>query len=227
MFSIPPSLCGQAATPSEQQFANEFLALKTTEERAAYLKQNRARLQPELVQILNNTAVNQLQKGNRTVGHNLHLRALEIAEFLHDETAKGDCLTYIGMYFVDEGEFRTALEFYAKALESYKKAGKPSNEVMAMHKIASVHLDQKDFKDAERVYERALVLAKKGGTDLDRARVSLNLGITYEALDLYHKAREVLKAGSESAQKAKDDDVATRIKAELANLETLSPNENC
>jgi tetratricopeptide (TPR) repeat protein len=97
-----------------------------------------------------------------------------------------------------EGNYKSALKYYAEALSIAEKAGDKEGLATHLGNIGTVYKDQADYSKALDFFLRALRMNQELKSNLDISRDLGNIGSIYfrqgdypKALDYYHKALEI------------------------------------
>ncbi|MBD2259748.1 tetratricopeptide repeat protein [Pseudanabaena sp. FACHB-2040] len=90
--------------------------------------------------------------------------------------AKARILTLLGYSQRALGQYRQALQFHERALESARSAGDQRCEIANLNHLSRTGVMQKDYDSAISYSQRALILARQAGDRVGEANALANLG---------------------------------------------------
>jgi len=158
-----------------------------------------------IAQSLNNLAIIYKKQGKLDEAIKRHMDNLEKRERLGDMRGKGQTYYNLGRIYPDK-----AIESYKNALESYKKAGSPPQDVLAAYeRLGKLFLLENNFKDAMNYFEmsiqkrKELMKSKKEDSHWlanvigELGNIFLLSGETVKALSYYRSVLAIYKQMSE------------------------------
>ena len=158
-----------------------------------------------IAQSLNNLAIIYKKQGKLDEAIKCHMANLENRERLDDMRGKGQTYYNLGRIYPDK-----AIESYKNALESYKKAGSPPQDVLAAYeRLGKLFLVENNFKEAINYFEQSkqkredLMKSKKEDTHWlanvigELGNIFLLSGETTKALSYYRSVLAIYKQMSE------------------------------
>jgi class 3 adenylate cyclase len=119
------------------------------------------------------------KKGTHDRALQYYLRALPLSEELGDHDAIGTSSVNIGEIYLARGDNKSALTYFEKALQAYKKSDN-GNVPYALYNIGRVYTQRKEYDRAINYQQQAFVLAKKLDKKLEMSQTSLGLAETYQ-----------------------------------------------
>jgi class 3 adenylate cyclase/Tfp pilus assembly protein PilF len=118
------------------------------------------------------------KKGTHDRALQYYLKALPLSEELGDHDAIGTSSVNIGEIYLARGDNKSALTYFEKALQAYKKSDN-GNVPYALYNIGRVYTQRKEYVRAINYQQQAFVLAKKLDKKLEMSQTSLGLAETY------------------------------------------------
>lgn len=104
----------------------------------------------------------------------------------------------IGVIYMEQGDYPSALEYYLKALKVAEETGDKDKIAIQLGNIGSIYTNQDDYPNALEYYNKALKLFEGSGNRGKIATVLSNTGIIYwyqrdyaKALEYYQKALKI------------------------------------
>jgi two-component system NtrC family sensor kinase len=126
-----------------------------------------------------------------------YLKALPLSEELGDNDAIGTSAVNIGEIYLSGDDDKSALIYFEKALEVYKKS-ENGNVPYALYNIGKVYAKRKEYSRAINYQKQAFELARVMNRKKEMAQALLGLADTYlqnnennEAITTFHKAQEI------------------------------------
>lgn len=89
---------------------------------------------------------------------------------------KARVLTLIGYSYRALGQYEQAVAFHQQALETAQAASDQKCEIANLNHLSRVYASQKEFAEANRYSQRALVMARQAGDRLGEANALTNVG---------------------------------------------------
>lgn len=140
---------------------------------------------------------------NKRATHNraleYYLKALPLSEELGDHDAIGTSAVNMGEIYLARGDDNSALFYFEKALEAYKKS-ENGNVPYALNNIGKVYAKRRDYSQAIKYQKDAYELAGKSSAKLEMSQSLLGLADTYNqqgdyqsAITTYLKAKDIAR----------------------------------
>ena len=139
------------------------------------------------------------KKGTHNQALEYYKKALPLSEALGDHDAIGTSAVNMGEIYLESGDNNSALFYFEKALEAYKKS-ENGNVPYALNNIGKVYAKRKEFSKAIIYQQGAFDLAKKKDAKLEMSQSLLGLANTYMqqgnnklSIASFLQAREIAK----------------------------------
>ena len=168
-----------------------FESLKVSEEIG-----DRLRIATALVNI---GAVYFNKESTRDLALQYYLKAFPLSEELGDQDAIGTAAVNIGEIYLTRKDDKSALVYFEKALEAYKKSGS-GNVPYALYNIGRVYTQRNDFNRAISYQQEAYDLSKTLNRKKEMSQALLGLADTYNkkgenkaAISAFLKSLEIAK----------------------------------
>jgi signal transduction histidine kinase/predicted ATPase len=126
-----------------------------------------------------------------------HEGALYICRELEDAEGEAHNLWHLGVIAGQRGQLSKAMTHLQASLGLFRELGDRAGEELALNAVAIFTEDRALQRD---YYEQALAIAKSLGDRTRQIRIYNNLGLTYWALGLYGRARELLEPALQIAR---------------------------
>ncbi|NTW26335.1 MAG: tetratricopeptide repeat protein, partial [Lentimicrobium sp.] len=140
---------------------------------------------------------NKMATHNRALEY--YLKALPLSEELGDHDAIGTSAVNMGEIYLARGDDKSALFYFEKALEAYKKS-ESGNVPYALNNIGKVYAKRKDYPQAIKYQQEAFELARKLSAKLEMSQSLLGLAETYNqqgdyqsSIATYHNAKDIAR----------------------------------
>jgi tetratricopeptide (TPR) repeat protein len=134
----------------------------------------------------------------------LSQQALYLAQHIGDKEGESRSLGILANAFVKIGNYARALELNIRKLKLEEKRDKPRNLASVLMNIGIVYALMEDYRVALQYYSKADSVIEKFNVDDFRYNISLNIGDTYNRLNISDSAY-VFFNKSFNIAKAKDD----------------------
>jgi adenylate cyclase len=118
------------------------------------------------------------KRGTHNQALEYYKKALPLSEELGDHDAIGTSAVNMGEIYLERGDSNSALFYFEKALEAYKKS-ENGNVPYALNNIGKVYAQRKDFTKAIKYQNEAFELAKMKNAKLEMSQSLLGLAHTY------------------------------------------------
>jgi adenylate cyclase len=118
------------------------------------------------------------KKGTHNQALDYYKKALPLSEELGDHDAIGTSAVNMGEIYLERGDDNSALFYFEKALEAYKKS-ENGNVPYALNNIGKVYSKRNDFEKAIKFQQDAFELAKMNNAKLEMSQSLLGLAHTY------------------------------------------------
>ncbi len=152
-------------------------------------------------------------------------RALEIFEKV-GSSWQGAALNDIGLIYSKLSQYKTALEYFKKALDIHRRFGNPRGEATTLNNIGVSYVELGQYSEAMEYYEKALVMSKRsrnlqaeGWTLGGIGVVQRQSGQYQKALEYYEKAIEVERKLRNVKEEAEDVFYVGQIFADLGQYQ--------
>jgi len=126
-----------------------------------------------------------------------YLKALPLSEQGGDQEAIGTAEVNIGEIYLARGDDNSALTYFQKGLEAYKKT-ENGNVPYALYNIGKVYTQRGDYETAIRYQNEAFNLAKSLNSKKEMSQAMIGLAEAYakkgensKAISAYHNAQEI------------------------------------
>ncbi|MEA3476953.1 MAG: adenylate/guanylate cyclase domain-containing protein [Bacteroidota bacterium] len=147
--------------------------------------------------LVNIGAVYYSKKATHDMALKYYSQALPLSEALGDQDAIGTSAVNMGQIYLDKEEDESALYYFQKALEAYRKS-ETGNVPYALLNMGRVYAFREDFITAINYQIDAFKLAENNGAKLEMAQALLSLADTYDqkddlklAIETYRKASDL------------------------------------
>ncbi|NOT52355.1 MAG: tetratricopeptide repeat protein [Chitinophagaceae bacterium] len=131
-------------------------------------------------------------------------QSLYLAQHIGDKEGESRSLGILANTFVKIGNYARALELNIRKLKLEEKREKPENLASVLMNIGIVYALEEDYRIALQYYSKADSVIEKFNVDRFRYNISLNIGDTYNRLNISDSAY-VFFNKSFNIAKAKDD----------------------
>jgi signal transduction histidine kinase len=139
------------------------------------------------------------KKGTHDLALQYYMKALPLSEELGDQDAIGTSAVNIGEIYLTRKDDKSALLYFEKALEAYKKA-ENGNVPYALYNIGRVYTQRNDFSRAIYYQQEAFNLSKTLNRKKEMSQALLGLADAYNkkgenkaAISAYLKSQEISK----------------------------------
>lgn len=151
---------------------------------------------------LGNLAAVELNMENYSKAREYLNRALLITN-KKDFNSLKDIYVNLGVSYDHSGDYKTAIEYYKKAIPYINKSKNYNSLAMNYHNMASAYSELKDLKSAEHYSLKALEFQKKSGSKRTLALVTLALGDIYTDYGQLDKSKKYLDICGKTARELK------------------------
>jgi len=131
-------------------------------------------------------------------GREYLLKALAITPKKSDNYLK-TIYVNLGVAYTFENDFKSAIEYYNKAIPYLERQKDHNGLAVNYHNIATAYTEIKDFPQSEKYELKALEHYKLSGSKSTLAMISLELGKLYTEYRQLDKARKYLEIGGKAA----------------------------
>ena len=110
-----------------------------------------------------------------------------IAKEVGDRAREGSAYGYLGNAYLNQSNFKQAIEYYEKHLSIAKEVGDRAREGSAYGNLGSAHLNLGNIKQAIEYYKKNLSISKEVGDRAAEGSAYGNLGVAYRNLQSWSK----------------------------------------
>ena len=160
----------------------------------------------------------QQRLGNKTQSLEAIFNSLSIYEQLGMKEPQGAVLTQIATHYLDEEEFKLAIDYLEKAYLIYKNSDKRINEALTLINLGESYRLSGNFQKAEEAFIKTLELNKELNNDTVLGYSLGNLGLIYSANQNFNQAKESLNEAINILSELKDDYSVSIYLSELAQI---------
>lgn len=143
-----------------------------------------------------------------------YLKALEIHEELNDETDRAHTYFNLSRNAKDQKNDEAAEDWLQKTIQLFDKKG----DVYAVIRLGRDAGRQSDFVGAEKLYQKALEIAKKNGNDEQESNCYVHLGSLASQQCDYEASKKWYRKALEIHEKCGSIDHAAKCCTSLGNL---------
>ena len=123
------------------------------------------------------------------------LKGLALAEKIHFEKGKANCMKTIGINWLFRAQFDKALSYSKRALAIYEKIGDNEGISSTLHLMGITYSRQEKYDTANQYYNRAITFATKNNDTALVGDLLDNLGSSYIATGNYPEALDYFLKG--------------------------------
>lgn len=165
----------------------------------------------------------QQRLGNKAQSLEAIFRALSIYEQLDLKEPQGAVLTQIATHYLDEKEFKSAVDYLEKAYFIYRNSDKKTNEVLTLINLGEAYRLSGNLDKAKEAFIKALELNKDLSNDIILGYSLGNLGMIYSSKEDYERAKENLTEAIKILSQLNDD---YSVSIYLSELSLIYKKEN-
>lgn len=148
-----------------------------------------------------------------------HTRALGLRGEANYETWHvGSIFNNLGLVAEAKGELSKGLDYYRKALNLYKKAGRKRGVGAALTNISNIYRKKKEYPIALKYLWDAIPIYNEIGVSWGVGNAYLGVGDIYSQTGQYEKAEKYFNVALQNAQNIKNNALIANIYEEIFNM---------
>ena len=195
-----------------------IIDLKTPEEIAIVLKQEKELVNPRLVKFINDMSEDIARQGDVDEALLYNKAATEVCKVLGDKKAQASTLLNRAGFYLHQANYEVALETYERALPLFRELGDKAGEAGVLSNIGVIYQDTARYPEAFKQFDESLKIARELGDKALEAGTLGNVGNVHQARGEYPEAMAQYEASLKLKREIGDEDGIMTTQNNIANI---------